>query len=86
MSEKTKKDSAIQGLTHLIMDATIGVTDLVEEMHKQVLNPPFLPSTAIQKLITSITSNYPLNYLATHTRPSGTSERPRPSRTPTRTV
>lgn len=56
MSEKTKKDSAIQGLTHLIMDATIGVTDLVEEMHKQVLNPPFLPSTAIQKLITSITS------------------------------
>lgn len=54
MSKKTKPDSELQGLTHLIMDATIGVTDLVEEMHKQVVHPPFLPSTSIQKLITKI--------------------------------
>ncbi|TXD50464.1 MULTISPECIES: hypothetical protein [unclassified Polaribacter] len=56
MSKKTKKDSEIQGLTHLIMDATIGVTDLVEAVQKQIVHPPFLPSTPIQKLITSISS------------------------------
>jgi pimeloyl-ACP methyl ester carboxylesterase len=54
MSKKLKPDSDLQGLTHLIMDATVGVTDLVEEMHKQVVHPPFLPSTSIQKLITKI--------------------------------
>jgi pimeloyl-ACP methyl ester carboxylesterase len=54
MSKKIKPDSELQGLTHLIMDATVGVTDLVEEMHKQVVHPPFLPSTSIQKLITKI--------------------------------
>lgn len=54
MSKKTKKESELQGLTHLIVDATIGVTDIVEAMHRQVVHPPFLPSTGIQKLITSI--------------------------------
>ncbi|TXD66883.1 esterase/lipase family protein [Polaribacter glomeratus] len=54
MSKKTKTDSELQGLTHLIVDATIGVTDLVEEIHKQVVHPPFLPSTSIQKLISKI--------------------------------
>ena len=54
MSKKTKPDSELQGLTHLIMDATIGVNDLVEETHKQVVYPPFLPSTTIQKLIAKI--------------------------------
>jgi pimeloyl-ACP methyl ester carboxylesterase len=56
MLKKTKKDSEIQGLTHLIVDATIGVTDIVEAVHKQIVHPPFLPSTPIQKLITSIAS------------------------------
>lgn len=56
MSKKTKKDSEIQGLSHLIFDATIGVTDLVEAIQKQIITPPFLPSTSIQKLITSISS------------------------------
>jgi pimeloyl-ACP methyl ester carboxylesterase len=56
MSKKRKTDSELQGLTHLITDATIGVTNLVEAMHKQVVHPPFLPSTNIQKLITSIAS------------------------------
>lgn len=54
MSKKTKKDSELQGITHLIVDATIGVTDLVEDMHKQIVHPSFLPSTRIQKLINTI--------------------------------
>ena len=54
MSKKQKKESELQGITHLITDATIGVTDLVEKMHKQVVHPPFLPSTPIQNLITNI--------------------------------
>jgi len=54
MSKKTKPDSELQGLTHLIMDTTIGVTDLVEETHRQVVYPPFLPSTTIQNLINKI--------------------------------
>lgn len=54
MSKKIKKDSKLQGINHLIVDATIGVTDLVEDMHKQIVHPSFLPSTRIQKLITII--------------------------------
>jgi pimeloyl-ACP methyl ester carboxylesterase len=56
MSKKVKKDSEAQGITHLIMDATLGVTDVVESMHKKIVHPPFLPSTPIQHLITSIAS------------------------------
>ncbi len=56
MSKKTKEESELQGITNLIVDATIGVTNLVEAMHKQVVQPSFLPSTTIQKLITSIAS------------------------------
>ena len=54
MSNKNKKDSDLQGLTRLITDATVGITDLVEAMHKRVVHPPFLPSTPIQTLITNI--------------------------------
>tara|TARA_B110000091_G_scaffold213509_1_gene263145 strand:+ start:3020 stop:4225 length:1206 start_codon:yes stop_codon:yes gene_type:complete len=54
MSKKTKKDSELQGISHLLVDATIGITDLVEDMHKQIVHPSFLPSTLIQKLITTI--------------------------------
>jgi pimeloyl-ACP methyl ester carboxylesterase len=56
MSKKTKKDSEIQGISQLIVGATIGVTNLVEAMHQQIVHPPFLPSTPVQKLITSIAS------------------------------
>lgn len=52
MSKKTGSD--LQGLTRLIKDATIGITDLVEAMHNRVVHPPFLPSTPIQRLITNI--------------------------------
>lgn len=54
MSNKNNVSSDLQGITSLISDATIGVTDLVEAMHKRVTHPPFLPSTPIQHLITKI--------------------------------
>ncbi len=54
MSNKKNTSSDLQGLTRLITDATIGITDLVEAMHKRVVHPPLLPSTSIQNLITKI--------------------------------
>lgn len=54
MSNKTKTGSGLQGITRLITDATIGITDLVETMHKRIIHPPFLPSTPIQHLLTDI--------------------------------
>ncbi len=54
MSNKKNASSYLQGLTRLLMDATIGTTDLVETMHKRVVHPPFLPSTPIQHMITNI--------------------------------
>ena len=54
MSNNKNTSSYLQGYTRLIADATIGITDLVETMHKRVVHPPFLPSTPIQHLITSI--------------------------------
>lgn len=54
MSIKKNTSSDLQGITRLITDATVGITDLVEAMHKQVVHPPFLPSTPIQQLITKI--------------------------------
>lgn len=54
MPNKKKLSSELQGLTQLITDATIGITDLVEAMHQRVIHPPLLPSTPIQHLITDI--------------------------------
>ena len=54
MSEKIKPDSDLQGLTRLITEASVGITDLVEAMQKRIVHPPLLPSTPIQNLITSI--------------------------------
>lgn len=54
MANKKKAGSDLQAFTRLITDATIGITDLVEAMHKRVVHPPFLPSTPIQHLITNI--------------------------------
>ncbi len=54
MPNKQNTNSNLQGLTRLITDATIGITNLVEAMHKRVVHPPFLPSTPIQELITNI--------------------------------
>lgn len=54
MSNKINTGPELQGFARLITDATIGITDVVEAMHKQVVHPPFLPSTPIQHLITNI--------------------------------
>lgn len=55
MKQKSPFTSAdLRGLTQLLTDSTIGITDLVEEMQTQITHPPFLPSTPIQHLITSI--------------------------------
>ncbi len=50
-----KKDTDLQGVSRLLTEATIGITNLVEAMHKRVVHPPLLPSTPIQHLITKIT-------------------------------
>jgi pimeloyl-ACP methyl ester carboxylesterase len=54
MANKIKTGSILQGLSQLITAATIGITDLVEAMHRRVVHPPFLPSTPVQDLITAI--------------------------------
>lgn len=54
MPNKSHKEAEIQGLIRLVAEATIGVTNLVEEMQERVVHPPFLPSTPIQHAITSI--------------------------------
>lgn len=54
MSNKKSKSADLQGITRLIKDATIGITDLVEAMHHRVVHPPVLPSTPIQHLITDV--------------------------------
>jgi len=51
---KRKTGAYLQGIIRLIKEATIGITDLTEAMHKQVVHPPLLPSTPIQDLITNI--------------------------------
>lgn len=54
MAKKTQTAPLLQGFTRLITDATIGITDLVEAMHRRIVHPPFLPSTPVQELITAI--------------------------------
>lgn len=44
----------LQGYTRLLTDATIGITDVVETMHRRILYPPFLPATPIQDLIAGV--------------------------------
>lgn len=54
MPNKKNTNSELQGITRIITDATIGITDLVEAMHRRVVHPPLVPSTPIQNLITKI--------------------------------
>ncbi len=54
MAKKVKTGPLLQGITQLITEATTGITDLVEAMHRRVVHPPFLPSTPVQDLITAI--------------------------------
>lgn len=55
MSKKSNINNAeLRGLTGLFKDATIHVTNLVEEMNYRMVHPPFLVSTPLQHLITGI--------------------------------
>ncbi|NJN77763.1 MAG: hypothetical protein HC803_05060 [Saprospiraceae bacterium] len=44
----------IRGITKLITDATVNVTDLVEEMQTQIVHPPLLKSTPVQHLVSNV--------------------------------
>jgi pimeloyl-ACP methyl ester carboxylesterase len=55
MAKQTKINiEDIRGITKLITDATVNVTDLVEEVQVQVVHPPLLKSTPVQRLITGV--------------------------------
>ena len=54
MTNKTKPDTDLQGLTRMITDVTIGITEIVEAMHHRIVHPTFLPSTPIQHVVTDI--------------------------------
>ena len=54
MSKKTNIKSDLQGINSLVVNATLEVTNLVEDMHNKIVHPSFLPSTPIQKLVTNI--------------------------------
>lgn len=55
MPKQTKINIAdIRGITKIITDATVNVTDLVEEVQTQVVHPPLLKSTPVQYLISSV--------------------------------
>ncbi len=67
MSKDQDKHSDLQGVSRLVTEATIGITDLVEAMHKRIVHPPILPSTPIQQLITKI-SGYTYKNIRRSTR------------------
>ena len=56
---KSKKSKAtiseLRGLSSLLTDATTGVTESAQDLHKRILMPSFLPDTPIRKLIALIT-------------------------------
>ena len=55
MSKKAKFNIAdLRGLTSIIKDATLNITDLAEDLNKRIVHPEFLPSTPIQDLITNV--------------------------------
>jgi pimeloyl-ACP methyl ester carboxylesterase len=54
MTNKIKPHSDLQGLTRMITDVTIGITEIVEAMHHRIVHPSFLPSTPIQHVVTDI--------------------------------
>lgn len=54
MTNKANSNSDVQGIVQIIKDSTIGVTQIVEAMHKTIVHPFFLPSTPIQHLMTDI--------------------------------
>ncbi len=56
MSEKNYlSTSDLQGIIRMATDATLGVSNLVQTMHHQILQPSFLPSYPLKELIRGIT-------------------------------
>lgn len=43
--------SDLQGISRLLTDANLGITDVVESMHKEIIYPPIFQSTRIQDRI-----------------------------------
>ncbi|MEM6299296.1 MAG: alpha/beta hydrolase [Bacteroidota bacterium] len=54
MADKENLGSDLQGLTRIVGEATLGITNLVETVHNRVVHPPHLPSSPIQRIITGI--------------------------------
>ncbi len=54
MPKRKNKNSDLQGLSQLLTDGSIGIIDLVEDLHKRIINPPFLPSTRVQSKLTNV--------------------------------
>lgn len=55
MPKQTKINIAdIRGITKIITDSTVNVTDLVEAVQTQVVHPPMLKSTPLQDLISGV--------------------------------
>jgi pimeloyl-ACP methyl ester carboxylesterase len=56
MSNKTKLGTELKGIARLIKDGSLGLTDVMESMHQRVIYPPFLPTTPIQDMASSIST------------------------------
>lgn len=54
MANNRKLGSELQGIARLIQDATIGIADIAENLHRQILHPPLLPTTPIQTLLQNL--------------------------------
>ncbi len=44
----------LRGLTRLLTDASLNVTELVEDVHHRIVNPPIFPTTPIQSFISGV--------------------------------
>ncbi len=71
MSNKKNIPSDLQGIARILTDASLGITDIVQAMQKQIVHPFFLPSTPVQKGITNI-SGFVFNNIRWSTRFFGT--------------
>lgn len=60
MSDKKQLSiNEIRGLISSLVDATVGVTDIAQNLNKAIINPPILKNTPLQKILTKI---YGLSY------------------------
>jgi pimeloyl-ACP methyl ester carboxylesterase len=48
------KISDLQGLTKLIVDATLNITNIAEDLNQQIIHPPYLPSSSMQHLVSGV--------------------------------